>query len=223
MFGVRPDLLSLGKGMANGYALTALVGRREYMARGGLEHHEPRCFLLSTTNGAERSALAAGLATVRFYQKHDVIERLYATGKRLMDGLTQSAERYGVSNHVRIASDFACRPALTFLDHDGQPSMEYGTLFVQELMRRGVFLSWVCPSYRHGESEMAHTLEAFDGACSVYRLALEQKSVRGLLEGPPARPVFRTYNQCLQGRCGRLHADVPRLDCCVEKWPEESR
>lgn len=220
LFGVRPDLLSLGKGMANGYALTALVGRRDYMARGGLNHREPRCFLLSTTNGAERSALAAGLATLRFYQAYDVIGSLYRTGRQLMDGLNQAASRQGLADYVRAAGDFACRPVLAFLDHDGRCSMEHRTLFMQELIRKGVFLNWVCPSFRHGDSEVAQTLEAFDAACAVYRQALEQKSVEGLLEGQPTRPVFRTYNQCLQSRCGRLYADVPKLSCCLEEWHE---
>lgn len=220
LFGVRPDLLALGKGMANGYALTALVGRREYMARGGLDHREPRCFLLSTTNGAERSALAAGLATIRFYQAHDVVGSLYRTGQRLMDGMNEAAARQGVARHVTASGDFACRPVLTFLDHDGRPSMEHRTLFMQELIRKGVFLNWVCPSFRHGDSELSQTLDACEAACSVYGRALEQKSVEGLLEGEPARPVFRTYNRCLQGRCGRLHADAPRLACCLDEGCE---
>src|SRR5262249_14615187 len=72
LFGVTPDLMSVGKGLANGYALTALAGRAAYMKRGGLDHPDERVFLLSTTNGAEQSALAAGRATMAFYQEHDV-------------------------------------------------------------------------------------------------------------------------------------------------------
>src|SRR5213078_330490 len=49
LFGVRPDLMSVGKALANGYALTALLGKREVMERGGIAHQHPRCFLLSTT------------------------------------------------------------------------------------------------------------------------------------------------------------------------------
>src|SRR3990167_3423525 len=78
LFGVEPDLFTLGKGMANGYAVAALCGRREYMQRGADD-----VFLLSTTNGAESSGLAAVIATAQFYREHDVIGRLAAMGMAL--------------------------------------------------------------------------------------------------------------------------------------------
>jgi glutamate-1-semialdehyde 2,1-aminomutase len=192
--GVRPDLMTIGKGMANGYALSALVGRREYMERGGLEHAQPRCFLLSTTNGAERSALAAGLATIAFHREHGVSAHLARVGERLMQGLGEAARRHGVADHLSMASDFPCRPALRCLGPDGAPSAEYRSLFLQETLGRSVFMPWICPSYRHGESEIAQTLEALDGAAAVYARAIEQRSVSGLLEGRPVKPVFRRFN-----------------------------
>jgi len=194
LLGVRPDLLAIGKGMANGYALTALAGRREVMERGGIHHDKERCFLLSTTNGAEQSALAAGLATVHFYRRHDVIGHLARIGRRVMDTLGEAAARHGVGDHVMATGDFPCRPVLLCLDPDRQPSREYRTLFLQETLRKGVFMPWICPSFRHGESEMDQTAEAFDAACAVYRRAIEQRSVAGLLVGPAAKPVFRPYN-----------------------------
>jgi glutamate-1-semialdehyde 2,1-aminomutase len=194
LLGVRPDLMSLGKGMANGYALTALVGRRQYMTRGGFTHPDERCFLLSTTNGAERSALAAQVATIEFYRKHDVIGRLQATGQRIIDGVAEAARRHGVREFVSAASDFGCRPALRLRGPDGAISPEYRTLFLQEMVRHGVFMPWICPSFRHGESEIAQTLEALDATCAVYARAIEARTTAGFLEGRPAKPVFRRFN-----------------------------
>src|SRR5262249_28984490 len=62
--GIKPDLSTFGKGMANGFALSALAGRRELMELGGLQHGQERVFLLSTTHGAEHAGLAAGIATM---------------------------------------------------------------------------------------------------------------------------------------------------------------
>ena len=194
LFGVRPDLMSIGKGMANGYAVSALVGRREYMTRGGLSHDGERCFLLSTTNGAEQSGLAAVVATVRFYRSHDVIGRIAATGRTLLDGLQATATRHGIGAFVSPATDFDCRPAIRYLDAAGTVSADYRTLFVQEMLRRGVYMPWVCVSYRHGDEDVRRTLAAFDGACAVYAKAIEARSVGGLLEGPAAKPVMRRYN-----------------------------
>ena len=194
LYGVTPDFIAIGKGMANGYAISAILGKREYMDRGGIRHDKERVFFLSTTNGPEQSALAATLATVRFYRKHGVIERIHANGKAVIDGVAVAAARHGIADYVSAATDFACRPALKFLGPNRQASLAYRTLFLQELIRGGVFMPWVCPSFRHGASEIDRTCEALDAACEVYAQALEAGSVENLLVGPAARPVFRRFN-----------------------------
>ena len=64
-YDLAPDLSTFGKAMANGFSVSALVGRREIMERGGLHHDGERVFLLSTTHGAETHALAAALETMK--------------------------------------------------------------------------------------------------------------------------------------------------------------
>lgn len=194
LFGVMPDLMSLGKGMANGYALSAIMGKRTYMERGGIRHDQERVFFLSTTNGPEQSALAAGLATIDFYSQHDVISQLYRTGRRIIDGVREAATRHGIAEYVSADSDFACRPVFKFLDPNKSVSPEFRTLFLQEMSTRRVFIPWICPSFRHGESEIAQTLDAVDSVCAVYAKALEAGSVGRFLVGPPAKPVFRRFN-----------------------------
>jgi glutamate-1-semialdehyde 2,1-aminomutase len=194
LFGITPDFISIGKGMANGYATSAILGKREYMERGGIRHDKERVFFLSTTNGPEQSALAATLATIHFYRSHNVIGRIHANGQALIDGFAQVAGRHGIAEYVSASSDFACRPALKFLGPDRQVSLAHRTLFLQEMIRRGVFMPWICPSFRHGASEIDRTCEAFDGACGVYASSLDAGSVEHLLNGPAARPVFRRFN-----------------------------
>ena len=63
-YDIAPDLSAFGKALANGYSVSALVGKREYMELGGLYHDRERVFLLSTTHGAETHALAAAIATM---------------------------------------------------------------------------------------------------------------------------------------------------------------
>jgi glutamate-1-semialdehyde 2,1-aminomutase len=193
-FGVVPDFTSLGKGLANGYSVSALLGKRAFMERGGLLHDQERVFLLSTTNGAERSGLAAALATIRFYQTEGVVERLEAVGRAVMDGINHAAARHGIAASVVARSAFGCRPMVQCLAPDGTPSAPLRTLFLQETLAAGVFMPWLCPSFRHGPEELARTLEAVDRACAAVARAVEQGSTDGLLEGRPVKPVFRRYN-----------------------------
>jgi len=194
LFGVTPDLMSVGKGMANGYALAALLGRRAYMERGGLSHRHPRVFLLSTTNGPERASLAAGLAAMQFYRDHDVIGRLAATGRAIREGLAAVTSPLGIGAHLHFSGDFDNRPVLTCLAPDGQPSFEFRTLFLQELLRVGVFMPWVCPSFRHTAEDIDRTVDAFAVAADVYGRAMNAGSVAGLIEGRPVKTVFREFN-----------------------------
>src|ERR1017187_9608214 len=83
LYGVVPHLSTFGKAMGNGFAISALVGKREIMRLGGLEHDQPRVFLLSTTHGAETHALAASLETLRIYREQNVVEFLWKQGERL--------------------------------------------------------------------------------------------------------------------------------------------
>ena len=61
---MRPDLSTFGKAMGNGFAISALAGRRDVMERGRARHPDERVFLLSTTHGAETHALAAAMAVI---------------------------------------------------------------------------------------------------------------------------------------------------------------
>ena len=111
LFGVTPDLVTIGKGMANGYAVAALAGRRAIMERGGLDHAAARCFLLSTTNGAEQSGLAAAMATMDFYRSHDVIAQLERTGSAVGGGNSHrgGGGRRAATTSRRTATSAAAR------------------------------------------------------------------------------------------------------------------
>ena len=90
--GVVPHLSTFGKALGNGFAVSALAGKREIMRLGGLDHDQPRVFLLSTTHGAETHALAAALETMRIYREQGVVAFLWRQGERLQ-ALIQSVDR----------------------------------------------------------------------------------------------------------------------------------
>jgi glutamate-1-semialdehyde 2,1-aminomutase len=192
VYGIEPDLSTFGKGIANGFSVSALVGRREVMERGGLDHGHERVFLLSTTHGAETSALAAALATIRTYQREPVIETLYRQGERLRDGVNQAAAAAGVAGFVEALG----RPSnLVYAtrDSEGKPSQPYRTLFMQEIIRRGVIGPSFVISYSHRDEDVDRTIEVVYEASRVYRRALED-GVEPYLVGRAVKPVFRTYN-----------------------------
>ncbi len=191
-YGIEPDLSCWGKAMGNGFSVSALAGKREFMELGGLEHDRERVFLLSTTHGAETHALAAAIATIQTYQQEPVIETLYARGRRLQQEGTQIIGRHGLSEYIQIIGRPCCL-VFTTLDRQFQPSQWMRSLLLQETIRRGILMTTLVVSYTHSDEDIDRTLEAFDGALTVYRQALDD-GVENFLIGPPSQVVYRRYN-----------------------------
>ncbi|HEX5583459.1 MAG TPA: glutamate-1-semialdehyde 2,1-aminomutase [Gaiella sp.] len=189
---LTPDLSTWGKGIANGFALSALAGRREIMELGGLDHDRERVFLLSTTHGAEHVGLAAGIATMAVYRDEPVVETLHARGERLQAGVQQVARRHGVEERFTVAGRGSCLFFGT-ADAAGAPSQELRTLFLQETIERGLLAPSFVVSYSHTEDDIDRTVEIVDEALAVYAAALEV-GVDRFLRGRPVKPVYRRFN-----------------------------
>ena len=193
LFGVTPDLTTFGKGMANGFAVAALVGRRDVMEVGAINRPGmERTFLVSTTHGGEMASLAAFLETVQVYKECAVVEHLWGYGARLLQGLETLAAEAGVAHAFQLQGNAISMNYAT-LDGKGESSMPLRTLFSQEMIRHGVFMPWIAPSFSHGDKELDLTLEAARKALAVYAQALEQ-GVKSFLQGPAIKPVFRKFN-----------------------------
>ena len=192
LYGVTPDLSTFGKAMGNGFAVSALVGKRELMELGGLDHDRERVFLLSTTHGAETHALAAAIAVMRTFRDEPVVETLAARGTQLREGIEAAAARHGLTEHIPLFGP-PCNLVFGARDPDGEPSQAYRTLLLQELIRRGVLGPSLVISYSHSEDDVGETIAAFDGAMTVYSRALED-GTDGLLVGEPSDVVYRKYN-----------------------------
>ena len=82
-YDVEPDLVTYGKGMANGFSVAALAGKREIMDMGGLTSGKERVFLISTTHGAEMSSLGAFVETVQVYKDLNVTDQIWQMGRKL--------------------------------------------------------------------------------------------------------------------------------------------
>ena len=191
-FGVCPDLSCFGKALGNGFSVSALVGRREVMERGGLHHPHERVFLLSTTHGAETHALAAAHETMRIYREEPVVATLWARGERLAAGVRSVVNELGMAEYFEVRGRPCC---LTYATRgpDRRPSQPFRTLFLQETMKRGLLLPSLVVGYAHSEADVDRTIEGIRGGLLIYQRALED-GIERFLEGRPVKPVFRTFN-----------------------------
>ncbi|KAA0919364.1 glutamate-1-semialdehyde 2,1-aminomutase [Dietzia sp. ANT_WB102] len=192
VYGVTPDLSTWGKGMGNGYAIAALAGRREFMELGGLNTDRERVFLLSTTQGPERVGLAAFRAVAAEYRTADPVGAMESAGRALADGVNSAARAAGLADHVRVIGRPSCLVFVTG-DADCVPSQAFRTLFLQELITRGVLGQSFVTSAAHTAEDITHTVDAATAALEPYGEAIDSRSVEGLLRGRPVAPAIRRH------------------------------
>jgi glutamate-1-semialdehyde 2,1-aminomutase len=193
LYGVTPDMATFGKGVANGFSVSAVAGAREVLDLGGLEHERPRVFLLSATHGGETHALAACRATLAELGDRDVSAHLWRIGEALQTALNDAARTAGVDSVVR-ATGYPCSPILAFDAGDAALTAGLRTLFLQETVRRGVLMPYLAPSFSHGDAEVEKTATAAVEAFEVVKRVLEGEPLSDHLEGPVVKPVFRRFN-----------------------------
>lgn len=193
MVGVTPHLSAFGKGMANGFSVSALVGQRDLMNMGGIDHDQERVFLLSTTHGGETHSLAAAKATIAEIKEKNLIEHFWRMGKNLQDRVLLAAERTNSLDYVEV-SGYSCKPGFVFKNEKGELTPEIRTLFLQETIKEGLLMPYVVPCYSHGEEEIEFAGQAIEKALEKIKSACESGDVRSWVEGPIVKPVFRKFN-----------------------------
>jgi glutamate-1-semialdehyde 2,1-aminomutase len=190
--GVVPHLSTFGKAMGNGFAVSALAGDRQIMRLGGLDHDRPRVFLLSTTHGAETHALAAAIETFRIYREQSVVEFLWKQGELLRARVQQSIEENRLEGFFEIFGR-PCNLVFGTRDQNRERSQPFRTLFMQELIRRGVIAPSFVVSFSHSDADIERTGEVVHEALMIYRKALDE-GIEKYLEGRPVKPVNRKFN-----------------------------
>jgi len=184
MLGVTPDLACFGKAMANGFPLSALVGRSEVMRL--LEE-----VFFSFTFGGDTLGLAACKATIHEMRKHNVISRQAQVGQQLKDGTNRLLEDLNLQSRITCIG-YPQWTTFSMKDAGGKPCTLLRSLFQQESLRRGLLT--------HGSHllSLAHTSAVVDETLGIYSEVFEiiadaiaANDVRDRLVGEAIRPVFR--------------------------------
>jgi glutamate-1-semialdehyde 2,1-aminomutase/spore coat polysaccharide biosynthesis protein SpsF len=183
-FGVAPDLACFGKGLANGFPLSALVGRKEIMKQ--LEE-----VFFSFTFGGEAAALAAACATLEKLRRVNGVAHLWSEGQRLLDGTNVLARHFGLEAQIQCVG-LAPRTVVQFQGRDEPESLRMKSLFQQECLKRGVLFTGAhLPSVSHTQKEVDQLLRVYRSALEEMAWALRAGDLAERLEGKPVQPVFR--------------------------------
>lgn len=184
LFGVTPDLATFGKGLANGFPLSAVAGRADLMK-------EMEEIFFSFTFGGETASLSAALATMEKIQKQPVIETMTSQGKRILEGLDGLIKKHGCGDFLETGG----HPTWSFFivkDKAPYTAWQIKTLYFQEMFARGVLtVGSHNLSYSHGDAEVAHLLKAYDEVLPILRSAVLENKLETLLVCKPLEPLFK--------------------------------
>jgi glutamate-1-semialdehyde 2,1-aminomutase len=153
-YGIRPDLVVLGKAMANGYPLAAVGGRAEVMDL-------VRRTWISTTLATEWVSLAASLATLRVMDEAGVPRHLTTVGRRLLSGLESLA-----ASHGHLVTGVVGLPEMCHLAFRDEP---VSGQVARACARRGLLFkrsAYNFVSLAHDESAVDRALALLDDAIS---------------------------------------------------------
>jgi glutamate-1-semialdehyde 2,1-aminomutase len=184
LFGVTPDLATFGKGLANGYPVSAVAGRRDLMKV--MEE-----VFFSFTFGGETLSLAASAATLDKLRKCNVIAHLVALGTRLMEGIRHCIAKHGIEELLSVAG----HPTWSFLILRDTPiasQWETKTLLLQSLFERGILsLGTHNLSFAHTEADIDRLLAVYDEVFPLLKAGALEGKMAELLRCAPLEPLFK--------------------------------
>jgi len=156
-YGVTPDVTTIGKAMANGYAISAVVGKREFM-----QVYEKKAFISSTffPNSLE---MAAAMKTLDILEREKVQDAIWERGTRFLERLGKIVDESGVPV---TKSGIPPMPFLTF-DKADEHYKARRVEFYTQCIRRGLFVQpyhhWYI-AYRHTEEDLTRALDVVEEA-----------------------------------------------------------
>ena len=183
LFGVTPDLATFGKGMTNGYPLSAVVGSNEVMQK-------VEDIFFSGTFGGETLSLAAASKIIDKYKKEQVIEHFSEVGSYLLEKLNQLINDKNLSDIFWTSG----HPSWSFLhikEQEKYNTFEIKTFFLQEMFKRGILtLGSHNISFSHTKEIVDQLLDVYTEVLPMVKENIKNQTLLENIQGDILQPLF---------------------------------
>lgn len=157
---VQPDLSTFGKAIGNGFPLSAVAGKKEFMQ---VSEAKPDGYAFVGTYNGHQSSLAAAKAFFEIYEEENVLKDLDSKTERLVKFFENKAQEYGVQGYMvgkggHIHWYFNAEKPTNYRE-SAAGNQEHYQIFINELKNQGIYciakpLSHHAISIAHGETEL---------------------------------------------------------------------
>lgn len=183
-FGIMPDLACIGKGMGNGYPISAVVGRKDIM-----EEFDNSFF--SFTFGGEAVSIVAAMTTLAIVERDNVISHMWILGRKLKDAYNYLARLYKLEEYT-YCQGFPPKASVFFKDQLGDESLLYKSIFQQECVKHGVlFNGHQLNCLMRTDRDIEYTVAVYNEAFQVLQKAYNSGDPGSFLDGEMINPIFR--------------------------------
>lgn len=184
--GVTPDLSCFGKGIANGYPLAALVGKKEIMSLMSE-------VFLSGTFGGDTISLAAAKYTINKYMREGIAQDLSEKGSLFKSSLERQLD-----NDSRRIFSLSGHPSWLFHNWNLPEGVDLDivkTYFLQEILKRGVMaLSTINVMHSLTNAQINRCTKVYSSVMADIAEHLDSGWLQKKLEAEPIRPLFKLRN-----------------------------
>jgi glutamate-1-semialdehyde aminotransferase len=156
LYGVTPDLTVLGKGMANGYAISVVTGKKDVMMAAASK------LFVSSTFFPNSDGYIAALKTIEILERDHVIDNIWKKGNRFLKKIQNIIDKYNVGAELTGVEPMFF---ITFEKGDSDIKRFRRNDFYTQLIRKGFFFTphhHAYISYRHTEEDLNITAQAID-------------------------------------------------------------
>jgi glutamate-1-semialdehyde 2,1-aminomutase len=181
-YSVQPDMAMFGKAMGNGYAITAIIGRREIM-------EAAQSTFISSTFWTERIGPTAALKTLEIMEREKSWETITKIGYNIRERWQKLADHYDLKiTHMGL-------PALAGFNIQSKNALEYKTLISQEMLSKGYLAgNSVYTCTEHTPEIVNGYFEALDGIFKLINECENGRDIKKLLKGEVCHTGFKRLN-----------------------------
>jgi len=179
LYNINPDMMVTAKAVSNGYPMAAVIGKGDIM-------DAAQTSFISSTYWTERIGPAAAIATIRKMENLNLPTYLDKIGGLIGKRWSELAKKHSLNFSILPPN------ALVTFSIDYENSLEIKTLYTQEMLKRGYLASTsVYVSYTHTEEIVNKYMKDVDEVFGIIKKAIDDNSVKKLLEGPVAHSGFQ--------------------------------
>ena len=182
-YNLEPDIAMFGKTLGNGYAITAVVGKREIM-------EAAQKTFISSTFWTERIGPTAALKSLEVMKNEKSWQKITSIGNLIQEKWREISQSHNIEIKIKGL------PALSTFNFNYPNNLELKTFLTQEFLKRGYLASSsFFPSISHNENIMNNYFEIFDEIFfRISKYIDDPNKLNNLLEFPVSHSGFKRLN-----------------------------